>query len=157
MAHLNCSTCALIGKRSRREMLLFKHQERSTFHWERLLPWAWQVEPWQVELRHVDMRACTCMFGCYLLCDLVCWLHREPPGLQSGRRAGGSGLDSGFRQTVSKQELRKAAEQRDNETEIRDQLTPTYGWVACLFTVYNFLFDTIVQTYGTCAVCSLSC
>lgn len=33
--------------------------------------------------------------------------------------------------------------------EIRDQLTPTYGWVACLFTDDNFLFDTIMQIYRT--------
>lgn len=86
--------------------------------------------------------ACAYMF----VCDLVFWLHREPIGLQSGRRACAVGWTLGFRQANSKQEIRKSAEQRDNDMEIRDQLTPTSGWLSCLLTDYDFLLDTSMQS-----------
>lgn len=80
------------------------------------------------------------------MCNLAFWLHREPIGLQSGRRACAVGWTPGFRQANSKQEIRKSAEQRDNDMEIRDEITPTSGWLSCLFTDHDFLSDTCMPS-----------
>lgn len=65
--------------------------------------------------------------------------YREAGDLQSGRRANGVTGLRGFRQANSKQEIRKSAEQRDNDIEIRDQLTPSPGYRTRLLTDYDFL------------------
>lgn len=86
--------------------------------------------------------ACAYMF----MCNLAFWLHREPIGLQSGRRACAVGWTPGFGQANSKQEIRKSAEHRDNDMEIRDEITPTSGWLSCLLTDYHFLLDTCMPS-----------
>lgn len=98
----------------------------------------WRRENWiRNKISLLWNSVCLLLHVC--VCDTTLWLHRGTIGLQSGRRACRVGwAPEGFTQANSRQEIRKSAEQRDNDMEIRDRLTPPLG--DRLLTDYDFLF-----------------
>lgn len=68
----------------------------------------------------VPVHTCLCAIACFDYIEkLKASSQAEGPVEWAGLR--------GFRQANSKQEIRKSAGQRDNDMEIRDQLTPSSG------------------------------